>query len=86
MNSLPYKPSTTNDLLTSRAGLLTVALMIEQLGLSKYLYQAFPEPNSNRAISAASYFETLILMQHQGLFHLDVKHLHQNQALSQVLV
>ena len=86
MNSLPYKLSTTNDQLTSRAGLLTVALMIEQLGLSKLLDQAFPEPKSNRAISAASYFETLILMQHQGLFHLDdVKHLHQDQALSQVL-
>ncbi len=86
MNSLPYKLGTTNDQLTSRAGLLTVALMIEQLGLSKLLDQAFPEPKSNRAISAASYFETLILMQHQGLFHLDdVKHLHQDQALSQVL-
>lgn len=86
MNSLPYKLSTTNDQLTSRAGLLTVALMIERLDLSKHLDEAFPKLKSNRAISASSYLETLILMQHQGLFHLDdVKHLHEDQALSQVL-
>ncbi len=71
MNILPYKLSTTNDQLTSRAGLLTVALMMEQLSLSKHLDRAFPEPKSNRAIGASSYIETLILMQHQGLFHLD---------------
>ena len=86
MNSLPYKLSTTNDQLTSRVGLLTVALMIERLDLSKHLDEAFPELKSNRAISASSYLETLILIQHQGLFHLDdVKHLHEDQALSQVL-
>ena len=71
MNSLPYKLSTTNDQLTSRAGLLTVALLMEQLELSKHLDEAFPEPKSNRGIVASSYLETLILMQHQGFFHLD---------------
>ena len=86
MNILPYKISTTKDQLTSRAGLLSVALMMEQLALSKYLDEAFPKPKSNHAIAASSYLETLILMQHQGLFHLnDVKHLHEDQALSQVL-
>ena len=86
MNIVPYKISTTKDQLTSRAGLLSVALMMEQLALSKYLDKAFPKPKSNRAIAASSYIETLILMQHQGLFHLDdVKHLHEDQALSQVL-
>jgi len=60
--------------------------MMEQLELSKHLDAAFPEPKSNRGIAASSYLETLILMQHQGLFHLDdVKHLHEDQALSQVL-
>jgi hypothetical protein len=86
MNILPYKLTTTNDQLTSRAGLLTVALMMERLALSKHLDEAFPKPKSNRAIAASSYLETLILMQHQGLFHLDdVKQLHEDQALSQVL-
>jgi len=86
MNIVPYKISTTKDQLTSRAGLLSVALMMEQLTLSKHFDEAFPELKSNRAIAASSYLETLILMQHQGLFHLDdVKHLHEDQALSQVL-
>lgn len=86
MNSLPYKISTTKDQLTSRAGLLSVALLMEQLELAKHLDKAFPKPKSNRGIAASSYFEALILMQHQGLFHLDdVKHLHEDQALSQVL-
>ena len=86
MNSLPYKLDTTNDQLTSSAGLLTVALLMEQLELSKHLNEAFPEPKSNRGIAASSYLETLILMQHQSLFHLDdVNHLHEDQALSQVL-
>jgi len=59
---------------------------MEQLELSRYLDEVFPEPKSNRGITASSYLEALILMQHQGLFHLsDVKHLHEDQALSQVL-
>ena len=86
MNILPYKLSTTNDQLTSRAGLLSIALLMEQLELSRHLDRAFPKPKSNRGIAASSYFETLVLMQQQGLFHLnDVKHLHEDQALSQIL-
>jgi len=34
-----------------RAGLLTVALMMEQLDLAKHLDDAFPKPKSNRAIA-----------------------------------
>jgi len=86
MNSLPYKISTTKDQLTSRAGLLSIALLMEQLELSRHLDETFPEPKSNRGITASSYLEAMILMQHQGLFHLsDVRHLHEDQALSQVL-
>ena len=86
MNILPYKLSTTNDKLTSHAGLLSIALLMKQLDLSKHLDTAFSSPKSNRAIATSSYFETLVLMQHQGLFHLDdEKHLHEDQALSQIL-
>ena len=82
MNSLPYKLTTTNDQLTSRAGLLTVALMMERLTLSKHLDEAFPKLKSNRTIAASSYLETLILMQNPGLFHLDdVKHRFSLQSL-----
>jgi hypothetical protein len=86
MNSLPYELSTTNDQLTSRAGLLTVALLMERLSLSESIDTHFPAPKSNRGISASSYLETFILMQHEGAFHLDdVKHLHEDEAFIQVL-
>ncbi|MCK5479386.1 MAG: IS1380 family transposase, partial [Methylococcales bacterium] len=86
MNILPYKLRTTNDQLTSRAGLLVVAQMMEQLELSKSIDSYFPSPKSNRGIPASSYLETLILMQHEGSFHLDdVKHFHDDEALTQVL-
>ncbi len=86
MNILPYKLKTTNEQLTSRAGLLIVAQMMKNLELSKSIDSYFPAPKSNRGIHASSYLETLILMQHEGYFHLDdVKHLHDDQALTQVL-
>ncbi len=58
INIIPYKLTTTNDQLTSRAGLLTIAQLMN----------------------------TLILMQHEGSFHLDdVRHLEQESALIKVL-
>ena len=60
--------------------------MMEQLQLSKSIDTYFPAPKSNRGIPASSYLETLILMQHEGSFHLDdVKHFHEDEALTQVL-
>ncbi len=86
MNILPYKIKTTNDQLTSRAGLLVVAQIMEQLELAKSIDSYFPAPKSNRGIQASSYLETLILMQHEGSFHLDdVKHFHDDEALTQIL-
>ena len=86
MNILPYKLKTTNDQLTSRAGLLIVAQLMKNLELSKSIDSYFPAPKSNRGIPASSYLETLILMQHEGSFHLDdVKHFHDDEALTQVL-
>lgn len=86
MNILPYKPKTTNDKLTSRAGLLAVGQIMKQLESSKSIDHYFPAPKSNRGIPASSYLETLILMQHEGCFHLDdVKHFHDDTALTQAL-
>lgn len=86
MNILPYKLKSTNEQLTSRAGLLLVAQLMTQLQLSKSINSYFPSPKSNRGIPASSYLETLILMQHEGSFHLDdVKHFHEDEALTQVL-
>ncbi len=47
---------------------VSVALMIERLGLSKYLDEVFPEPKRNRAIAVLSYLEAIIFMQQQVQF------------------
>ena len=86
MNILPYKLETTNDQLTSRAGLLTLAHLIDKLELPKRIDNLFPLPNSNRGINPSVYMLTLIMMQHEGSFHLDdVRHLEDDTALRMVL-
>jgi len=86
MNILPHKLSTTNDQLTSRAGLLTIAQVMESINLSERIDKYFPSPNSNRGFKPSTFIETLILMQHEGSFHLDdVRHINDDQALRMVL-
>jgi len=86
MNILPYTLTTTKDLLTSRAGLLTVAQLMEQLELSTRIDSLFPLPKSNRGINPSSYIQTLMLMQHEGSFHLEgVRHLESDTALKTIL-
>lgn len=71
MTILTYKPKTTKDLLTSRAGLLTIAQLIEKLDLSKRIDSTFPLPNSNKGINPSIYIQTLLIMQQEGTFYLD---------------
>jgi len=86
MNILPYKLTKTNEQLTSRAGLLTIAQLMQSLQLGEHIDQVFPLPKSNRGIKPSGYLETLILMQHEGSFHLDdVRHLHEESTLLSVL-
>ena len=86
MNILPYKLDTTNDLLTSRAGLLALAQLMEQLKLAERIDKHFPLPKSNRGYKPSAFIQTLILMQHEGGFHLDdVRHLQGDTALRTVL-
>ena len=86
MNILPYTLKTTKDLLTARAGLLTVAQLMEQLQLSARIDRLFPLPKSNRGINPSGYIQTLMLMQHEGSFHLDdVRHLESDTALKTIL-
>ena len=86
MNILPHTLATTNDKLTSRAGLLTIAQVMQTLNLSKRIDHHFPSPKSNRGFQPSSFIQTLILMQHEGSFHLDdVRHIHDDQALISVL-
>lgn len=83
---LPYNLDTTNDLLTSRTGLLAVGELLESLKLSDRVDQHFPLPKSNRGYPPSLYVKTLLLMQHEGGFHLDdVRHLEDDDALREVL-
>jgi len=86
MTILPYKLKTTKDQLTSRVGLLAVAQLLEKLELSKRIDTVFPLPNSNRGINPSLYIQTLIMMQHEGCFHLDdVRLLESDTALKTLL-
>lgn len=83
---LPYKLDTTNDLLTSRAGLLAVAQVMDSLRLGERIDRHFPAPNSNRGYQPSEFIKTLILMQHEGSFRLeDVRHIQDDDALRTVL-
>ncbi len=83
---LSYRLDTTKDLLTSRAGLLAVGELLELLNLAQRIDQYFPLPNSNRGYPPSVFIQTLVLMQHEGSFHLDdVRHIQDDAALRQVL-
>ena len=83
---LPYKLATTNDQLTSRAGLLAIGQLMETLQLAERVDKHFPLPKSNRGFKPSVFVQTLVLMQHEGSFHLDdVRHLSDDAALRTVL-
>jgi len=54
MNILPYKLTTTNDQLTSRAGLLTIAQLMQSMQLGEHIDQQFPQPGSNRGFKPSA--------------------------------
>lgn len=86
MTILPYKLAITNNKLTSRAGLLAIAQLMESLQLSERIDQLFPQPKSNRGFKPSVFVQTFILMMHEGSFRLDdVRHLSDDQALRSVL-
>ncbi|VVM17514.1 hypothetical protein BSPWISOXPB_5233 [uncultured Gammaproteobacteria bacterium] len=59
MKILNYKLDTTNELLTSRIGLITPAHTIQVLDLSKTIDQHFPALGSNCALKASAFINTL---------------------------
>jgi hypothetical protein len=85
MNILPLKLATTNDLLTSRTGLLAIAQIMLSINLSERIDKFFPLPKSNGGFKPSTFNETLTQMQHEGSIHLqDIRHLHQDAALKTV--
>ena len=86
MNIVPYHLKTTNNKITSRAGLLAIAQLMSSLNLQERIDTHFPLPKSNRGYNPSVFMQTLILMQHEGSFHLgDVKHISDDRALRTIL-
>ena len=86
MNILPYSIETTNDKLTSRAGLLTIAQLMSDLKLQERIDQHFTLPKSNHGFNPSAFIQTFILMQHEGSVRLDdVRHLNEDEALKTIL-
>ena len=86
MKIIPYKLKTTNNKITSRAGLLTIAQLMATLKLEERIDRHFPFPKSNRGFKPSVYLQTLILMQHEGSFHLsEVRNINDDQALRTIL-
>ena len=75
-----------NERFTHRAGLLSIAHSMDSLSLAERIDQHFPQPKSNPGYRPSEFVETLILMQHEGSFHLDdIRHLQDDEALRRVL-
>ena len=86
MHILPYTIAKTNDLLTSRAGLLCVAELMRRIGFSSWVEQAFPRPGSNRGYPPAEGVTLWMLMLHEGARCLeDVRHIRADRALRKLL-
>lgn len=86
MNILPHKLSTTDELLTSRGGLLAIATLMQRLKLSDLIDTHFVLPKSNRGYNPSVFLNSLILMQHEGGIRLDdIKYLKKDEAIIKLL-
>lgn len=86
MDIVPYQLSTTNDLLTSRAGLLSIAQLMTSIGFSDEVDRHFPAPKSNRGYRPSVFVNAVILMLHEGGRCLDdLRHIRDDDALRTLL-
>lgn len=86
MNILPYQLSTTNDLLTSRSGLLCIAQLMSSLGFSDWVNHYFPRPKSNRGFQPSVFVNSVMLLLHEGGRCLDdLRHIREDEALRTLL-
>lgn len=59
---------------------------MDSLSLAEHIDQHFPQPKSNRGYKPSEFIKTLILMLHEGSFHLDdIRHIQDDKALRTVL-
>ena len=71
MNIVAYNLSVTNDFLTSRAGLVCIAKVMQSIKFSALVNKAFPKSKSNRGYEASAFVESVVLMLHEGGIRLD---------------
>ncbi len=65
---------------------MAIAQLMDSLSLTERIDQHFPQPKSNRGYKPSEFINTLILMQHEGSFHLDdIRHIQDDEALRTVL-
>ena len=66
MQSVNYKFKKTNNILTSRAGLVTVPELINRLQLSEVAERHLPAAGSNRGYRPSGIFDLMMLLFHNG--------------------
>ena len=82
MNILPYTIANTNDLLTSRGGLVCLAALMRRIGFSAWVERYFPKPGSHRGYAPAEVVTLWMLMLHEGARSLeDVRYIREDKAL-----
>jgi hypothetical protein len=82
MKIIPYKLKTTNDLLTSNAGLICIAELMQQIDFSTKVDNLFPQSGSNRGFKPSIFVSSMVLMLHQGGTCLDdMRYIEEDKAL-----
>ena len=65
---------------------MAIGQLMDSLSLAERIDLHFPQPKSNRGYRPSEFIKTLILMQHEGSFHLDdIRHIQDDEALRTVL-
>jgi len=86
MKIIPYKLSTTKELITSRSGLICLAELIDKINLSTMIDNIGRELKSNNAIKHSEYILSYVFALHAGADNLsDLSILTKDKALMQIL-
>lgn len=86
MKIVPYSMESTKDLLTSNAGLITVAELMQQINFETLADDFFPQPQSNRGYRPSLFVISLVLMLHEGGTSLDdIQYIEKDGALLKLM-
>ena len=86
MPILPHKIGISKRILTSRAGLIVVAQLMQRLGLEQLADRQLPVAGSNRGYRQGAIFNIFMLLFHEGGKCLDdVSHLQKEKLLMKLL-